>query len=261
MQILLIKKLENQILQIQTFQHGKKLFFSPTTRYFNKIKQEESFISALVENLEKEKDILNHDNITLEIEINSLREIIEKINAEYENGQILKEEVNQIIENAKAENDENKAKFYIQNVLTPLERKLYDIKQMALIKEQSALAFEIIRRNNKEIIRNLERIKNVTIVALNTAVMVAKSLYNQKLVLNKISMLEKGTANLIQGTANAVKNQSQKIAKSSNPEDVLKSAFNNAFETLSSVKQENEKSFPENETKIIELKKMGESYE
>ena len=132
---------------------------------------------------------------------------------------------------------------------------------MALIKEQSALAFEIIRRNNKEIIRNLERIKNVTIVALNTAVMVAKSLYNQKLVLNKISMLEKGTANLIQGTANAVKNQSQKIAKSSNPEDVLKSAFNNAFETLSSVKQENEKSFPENETKIIELKKMGESYE
>jgi len=211
--------------------------------------------------LEQEKEILKRDNITLEIEINNLRETIEKIENEYGNGLNLEKEIYQIIENAKAENDENKANFYMQNVLEPLERRLYDIKQMALIKEQSALAFEIIRRNNSEIIRNLERIKNVTIVALNTAVIVAKSLYNQKIVLNKISMLEKGTGNLIQGTANVLKEQSKEIAKDSNPEILLKSAFNKAFEALSGAKEENRKSLPENETKIIELKKMGESYE
>ena len=242
------------------FSAKKKLFINPTNKYFNKIKQEESFIASLIENMEKEKEILNRDNITLEIEINRLRELIEKINNEYENGNKIKVEVNEIIEKAKIEGEQEKEKHYTQNVLDPLERKLYDIKQMALIKEQSALAFEIIQRNNKEIIRNLERIKNVTVEALNTAVIVAKSLYNQKIVLNKIKMLEKGTANLIQGTAKVVKEESIKIAQEDNPEDVLKSAFNNAFETLNSVEKENKKAIPESETKIIELKKIGETY-
>lgn len=238
----------------------KKIFFNPVNKYFNKIRQEEGFIAQLIENMEKEKEILNRDNITLEIEINRLRELIEKINIEYENGQVLKQEANSIIESAKTENDIQKAKYYEQNILEPLERKLFDIKQMGIVKEQSALAFEIIRRNNKEIIRNIERIKNVTIEALNTAVIVAKSLYNQKLVLDKIKVIEKGTGSLMQNTAKALKNKSINIANSK-PEEVLKSAFNNAFDTLNNVNEENKKSIPENEAKIIELKKIGESYE
>ena len=260
-----IDKLNKKIKELDPstvdFSIQKRLFFSPTNKYFNKIKQEENFIAILIEELEKEKNILNRDNITLEIEINRLRDLIEQINNEYANGEEIRKDVNSIIEKAKQENNNKKEQFYTQNVLTPLERKLYDIKQMALIKEQSALAFEIIRRNNKEIIRNLERIKNVTIEALNTAVIVAKSLYNQKLVLNKIKMMEKGTSNLIEGTANAIKNQSEEIAKSSNPEELLKKAFDNALNTLSNVNEENKKSIPENETKIIELKKIGEKFE
>lgn len=216
----------------------------------------------LIENLEKEKEILNRDNITLEIEINNLEEVVEKLNLEYENGNILKNEINAIIESAKEQKDKIKENFYIRDVLEPLEKKLYDIKQMAVIKEQSYLALEIIRRNNKEIIRNLERIKNVTIVALNTAVMVAKSLYNQNLVLKKIQTLEKGTGNLIQGTSNILREQGEKIynvAINDKPEETLKFAFNNVFETLSKVDEKNKKAFPENEIQVLELRKMEDS--
>ena len=40
--------------------------------------------------------------------------------------------------------------------------------------------------------------------------MVAKSLYNQNLVLKKIQTLEKGTGNLIQGTSNILREQGEK---------------------------------------------------
>ena len=216
----------------------------------------------LIENLEKEKEILNRDNITLEIEINNLEDVVEKLNLEYENGNILKNEINAIIESAKEQKDKIKENFYIKDVLEPLEKKLYDIKQMAVIKEQSSLALGIIRRNNKEIIRNLERIKNVTIVALNTAVMVAKSLYNQNLVLKKIQTLEKGTGNLIQGTGIILKEQGEKIynvAVNDKPEEALKFAFNNVFETLSQVDEKNKNAFPENQIQVLELRKMEDS--
>ena len=259
-----IDKLNKKIKELNPtnvdFSIQKRVLFNPTKKYFNKIKQEEGLIAILIQKLEEEKEILNRDNITLELEIEQLRKLIEQINKEYEKGEDLKKDINAIIDKAKIENDKDKEQFYLQNVLIPLERKLFDIKQMAVVKEQSILAFEIIRRNNKQIIRNLEKIKNVTIEALNTAVIVAKSLYNQKLVLKKIEMIEKGTSDLFKGTAKSLKSQSKEIEKMSRPQDLLKNVFNKAFDTLNIVNEENKKSIPENETKIIELRKIGETY-
>ena len=242
------------------FQQGKQLFFSPVKRFFSKIKKQETIIEVLLKNLNSERDILNRDNITLEIEINNLRELIEKINIEIEKGTALKDE----IEISKENNNENKEKYYTQNIIEPLEKKLYDLKQIIIIKEQSIIAMEIIRRNNKEIIRNLDRIKNVTIVALNTAVMVSKSLYHQNIVLNKIKVLENETGSVIQGTSKVLKNDGNKIyntALQNNQEDELKLAFENAVILLNEVTEQNQKTFPENEAQIIEIKKLEDGNE
>ena len=243
------------------FQQEKQLFFSPVKRFFNKIKKQETIIEVLLKNLNNEREILNRDNITLEIEINNLKELIKKINIEIEKGTALKDE---ILETSKANNNANKEKFYTQNIIEPLEKKLYDLKQIIIIKEQSVIAMEIIRRNNKEIIRNLDRIKNVTIVALNTAVMVSKSLYHQNIVLNKIKVLENETGSVIQGTSKVLKNDGNKIYKTAlqnNQEDELKLAFENAVVLLNEVTEQNQKTFPENEAQIIEIKKLEDGNE
>ncbi len=152
----------------------------------------------------------------------------------------------------------------MQNVLGHLEKKLYDIEQIIIVKEQSKLSLEIIRNNNQEIIRNIQRIRNVTIEALNTAIFVARSLYNQKLVLNKIHVLENDTGNLIKGTGSALKGQGVSIlqdASNDNAVETLKSAFANVFDTISTINEQNKETFPQNETQIIELKKTGDIYE
>lgn len=213
--------------------------------------------------MEVQKNIIKNDNITLEIEINHLNEIIKKLNDEYNKGAQLKNDINAIVQGIKDE-DEAKAKIYEKNVLEPLEKRLYDIKQITIIKEQSIMALEFIRGNNKEIIRNIDRIKNVTVTALNTAVIVAKSLFNQKIILKSIGNIQIETGNFIEDTGKILQNENLRDENDFLESDnitILKKAFENAFTTIDEMSLQNKKIFPENELKIIELKKEGEYYE
>ena len=237
------------------------LIFNDAKKYFNRIKHEEAFIGEIIKNLEVEKNVLKNDNITLEIEINKLNDIIKNLNDELEKGNLFKD---RLYENAKRlkQESEEKYKIYINNLVEPLEKKLYDIKQIIIVKEQSILALEIIMRNNKEIISNIDRIKNVTITALNTAVIVAKSLYNQRIVLNKIKAVKNETGNVIQGTGNILKSQgieNYKLATNTDTIESLRNAFNNVFKTIGEVESKNKESFPQNELQIIELKNKEET--
>lgn len=136
-------------------------------------------------------------------------------------------------------------------VLEPIEKKLFDLKQMSLVKKQSGIALEVIRNNNKEIIRNIERITDVTFVALNTAIIVAEALYNQKISLKKITELEKGTEKFMQNVGKAVKEEYR--IKNGSVED-LKKAFNDAYSVIDDAQLQNKKVLPENELKLMELK-------
>ena len=202
----------------------------------------------MLETLERKKNILTNDNITLELEINKIDEIIKNLEKEYDNGIKLKEE----IKNNDLYSD---GEFNVETILNSLDKKIYDIKEMIIVKQQSQMALEIIRRNNKEIIRNIEKIKNITIEALNTAVIVAKSIYNQKLVLKGLDKLKVKTQDLMVGTGKIINNDID--TNSSNDKlELMKVMFNNILTTIEEADEQNKKSIPESELKIIELKKI-----
>lgn len=237
--------------KVDFLQNKKNTIFNPVKKYFSKIKQEETDIAKSIKELEKKKKILERDNITLEIEVNNIVDIIKIIDEEYENGVAFKEEIIKIIDEATREQDQTKAKYYNHAVLEPIEKKLFDLKQMSLVKKQSGIALEVIRNNNKEIIRNIERITDVTFVALNTAIIVAEALYNQKISLKKITELEKGTEKFMQNVGKAVKEEYR--IKNGSVED-LKKAFNDAYSVIDDAQLQNKKVLPENELKLMELK-------
>ena len=78
---------------------------------------------------------------------------------------------------------------------------------MQAVNQQGYLSMEIVRRNNKELIRAVERAQNVTVSALRTAVTVASALYNQKIVLEKVQAVNKTTNDLIKSTSEMLKTQ------------------------------------------------------
>ena len=86
-----------------------------------------------------------------------------------------------------------------------------DMQQVIVVNHQDVMATEIVIRNNKELMRGVEGDQNVTINALRTSVTVAGALYNQKIVLKKIEMLNETTSNIIASTTRALKSQGADI--------------------------------------------------
>ncbi len=223
---------------------GKLL--NPIRAYFARYEKADAVIADIITSLDKGRSALNNDNTTLEIEEGALRELTKKINQEIALGTLMDEELTARLEKAKTDGmDAEKVKFIEEEILFPLRQRLMDMQQMIVVNHQGIIAMEIVRRNNKELIRGVDRAKSVTISALRTAVMVASALYNQKIVLKKIQLLNETTNNLISSTSKMLKEQGTEIHTESMQTGVsvetLKASYADllaAVEAISTYKQQ-----------------------
>ena len=186
--------------------------FNPARSYFTKYERADAIIAKTIDSLAEGKAVLKNDNTTLEIEQMSLRDLTKKLNQQIEMGTQMDESISAAIEKAKIENvDEERIKFIEEEVLFPLRQKIMDMQQMQAVNMQGIVAMEIVRRNNKELIRAVERAENVTVSALKIAVTVASALYNQKIVLEKVNAVNEATNKLIGATSKMLKEQGASI--------------------------------------------------
>ena len=208
--------------------------FNPVRRYFEKYKSADQEISAIVTSLDKGKKSLTQDNTTLEIEEVEMRKTTLQMLKNVEMGQQLDAGLEAAIARARAEGvDPDKIKFVEEEVLFPLRQRIEDFQQVALVSEQGVIAMEIIRRNNKELIRSVERAQNVTVTALRTAVTVAGALYNQKIVLEKVNSLNETTNKMLETTATMLHTQGVEIQKQATETAITAETLKNVFaETL-----------------------------
>ena len=213
---------------------------NPVRKYFAKYEKAEVAIADIVESLEKSSKVLQNDNITLLNEENYLREVTNRLIAEIELGKQMDESIEAQIQTAEIEGvEQNKIDFVREEVLFPLRQRIMDMQQMIVVNQQGIVSLNVIRRNNKELIRGVNRAKNVTVSALRTGVMVASALYDQKIVMDKINILNQTTENIIETTSHMLKEQGSEIQKHSaetmiSP-DVLKSAFAEALQAINDV--------------------------
>lgn len=239
---------------------------NPIRNYFEKYKKADEVISDIIESLEKGKTTLKNDNTTLEIEEVSMRNLTKKLAKEIEMGSMMDEEISTMIDIAKSQNEDNdKIRFISEEILFPLRQRIIDMQQMIVVNQQGIIAIEVIRRNNKELIRGVERAKNVTVSALRTATIVASALYNQKIVLNKINVLNKTTNDLISGTSKMLKDQGAEVHKqsieSSISIDTLKTAFSDTMEALNTISTYKQEALPRMKETINQFRELVEQGE
>ena len=96
-------------------------------------------------------------------------------------------------------------------MLFSIRQKNQDLLTQLAVSVQGYLALDVIRRNNIELIKGVQRATTTTISALRTAVIVAQALADQKLVLDQITALNTTTSNLIESTSEMLHQQSGKI--------------------------------------------------
>lgn len=240
--------------------------FNPIRRYFERFKTADAEIADIVKSLEKGRTILKNDNTTLEIEQASMRELTKQLTQKVELGSQLDGYLENVVENARAlgEADE-RIKFVEEEIVFPLRQRLMDFQQLLTVNQQGIIAMEVIRKNNLELIRAVDRAQTVTVAALRTAVTVAGALYNQKIVLEKVEMLNETTNHMISATSRMLKEQGAVIQReaveASISPDTLKQAFADTLSALDDISTYKKKALPQMAQTIQDFRHIADEGE
>lgn len=239
---------------------------NPVRQYFNKYEKSESVIENIMKSLDKGKTILKNDNTTLSIEQSALRDLSKKLTHEIQMASLMDTFIEEKLSEVHSANMDGDQKRFIQEEIQfPLRQRITDMQQMIIVNHQGIIAMEVIQRNNKELMRGVDRAKNVTVSALRTAVMAASALYNQKIVLQKIKALNETTSNLIGATSQMLKDQGAEIQKQSIEStisiDDLKAAFENAVTALDEISNFKRQALPVMKQNIEQFREMADKGE
>jgi uncharacterized protein YaaN involved in tellurite resistance len=122
------------------------------------------------------------------------------------------------------------------DALFPVRQRRQDFMTQMAVNVQGYMALDLVRRNNLELIKGVDRAQTTTIAALRTAVIVSQALARQKLVLDQVSALNTVTSNLIESTSEQLRIQGGQIHEQAAAATVdvakLQTAFDNVFATM-----------------------------
>ncbi|WP_052063590.1 toxic anion resistance protein [Nitrincola sp. A-D6] len=219
------------------------LLQSPVKRYFKRFETAQDTFNALIKGLESGRDRLHRDNVTLSHDQQDMRTALGSLEHFALLGQMVDEQLSEYVESNELPG--NDKVFVEEELLFPLRQRILDLQQQQAVCQQGILAVEVIIRNNRELIRGVDRALNVTLSALRVAVTVALALSNQKLVLDHIDALNDTTNEMIAGTAQALRQQGvsiqQRAASAQLDMQVLEQAFEEmqgALDDLSNFRQQ-----------------------
>lgn len=135
--------------------------------------------------------------------------------------------------------DPAKAKAIRESALFYVRQRVTDLLTQMAVSVQGYLALDLVKKNNTELVKGVERASTTTVSALRTAVTVAQAMTNQKLVLDQISALNTTTANIIESTSSMLSSQSaqihQQAASSTIPLETIQKAFQDIYQTMDSI--------------------------
>jgi uncharacterized protein YaaN involved in tellurite resistance len=206
--------------------------------YFDKYRSSQSQLDSIITSLYHGQDELQRDNAAIEQEKVNLWAVMGRLRQYAYLAQRLDDELVSKIATIEV-NDPERAKVLKEDLLFYVRQKHQDLLTQLAVSIQGYLALDVIRRNNIELIKGVQRATTTTVSALRTAVIVAQALADQKLVLDQITALNTTTSNLIESTSEMLHRQSTAIneqASSSTIElDKLQAAFQNIYATMDEI--------------------------
>lgn len=206
--------------------------------YFRKYQSSQNHINAIIESLYHGKDELMKDNASIEQEKVNMWALMQSLRQYIYVGQKIDERLEQKIGELEA-TDPEKARVVKEELLFYVRQKNMDFLTQLAVNIQGYLALDMIRKNNLELIKGVDRATTTTIAALRTAVMVSQALSSQKLVLDQINALNSTTSSLIESTSVMLKRQTAQVHEQASGSSVdlekLQKSFNHIYETMHAI--------------------------
>ena len=232
---------------------------TPLKRYFMRYESSQTQIDAIVHSLEQGRDQLKRDNITLGDDQKQMRELTRQLADQIALAQALDAAVTEKLA-TEIGPDDPRRQFIEEDILFAIRQRTLDLQQQLAVNQQGVLAIEIIIRNNRELIRGVDRAIDVTISALQVAVTVALALAHQKIVLDKIEAINTTTSAMIAGTAERLKTQGTAIHQQASSTmldmEALRSAFADIDTALDEISRYRREALPTMASTILELDQL-----
>lgn len=207
--------------------------------YFAKYQSAQSHLDAIIRSLATGQDELRKDNASIDVERTNMWTAMQKLGEYNQLATALDKAVEARIASLEAEGRSEDAQIMKSDVLFAVRQRRQDIMTQMAVSVQGYLALDLVRKNNNELIRGVDRAQTTTVAALRTAVIVSQALAQQKIVLDQITALNSTTSDLIEKTSEQLKTQgveiNQQAASSTIEIDKLQRAFDNVFQTMDAI--------------------------
>jgi uncharacterized protein YaaN involved in tellurite resistance len=208
-------------------------------RYFAKYESAQSQLNAIIKSLDSGQDELRKDNASIETEKANMWTTMGKLSEYQQLAAALDDAVTQKVAEMEAAGRTDEATALKSDALFAIRQRRQDIMTQLAVSVQGYMALDLVRKNNVELIKGVDRAQTTTVSALRTAVIVSQALARQKLVLDQITALNETTSNLIESTSNQLKIQgtaiNQQAAASTIDVQKLQVAFDNVFQTMDAI--------------------------
>ncbi|WP_369261627.1 toxic anion resistance protein [Streptomyces sp. R35] len=195
-------------------------------------------LNKIVGSLRGGQDELRRDNAALQTERVRLWETMGKLQEYVVLTQALDTAVEEHIATTEAA-DASQADTLRADVLFPVRQKHQDLLTQLAVCAQGYLAMDVVRRNNEELIKGVDRAATTTVSALRISVMLASALDNQRKVVDQVNALRGTTEDLIRGNAEMLATQSGEIQRiAADPAvgaETLRTAFQQIYRTLDAI--------------------------
>ncbi|TDU76323.1 toxic anion resistance protein [Streptomyces sp. KS 21] len=195
-------------------------------------------LNKIVGALRGGQDELRRDNAALHTERARLWETMGKLQEYAVLAEALDTAVEQRITEAEL-SDPQAADAMRADLLFPVRQKHQDLLTQLAVCAQGYLAMDVVRRNNDELIKGVDRAATTTVSALRIAVMLASALDNQRKVIEQVNTLRTTTEDLIRGNAEMLSTQSGEIQRiAADPAvgaETLRTAFAQIYRTLDAI--------------------------
>ncbi|RST30867.1 toxic anion resistance protein [Sphingomonas ginkgonis] len=215
-------------------------FGSKIQNYFRQYQSSQTHISAILARLASGKDELLMDNAAIDTERANLWKTMHRLEQMVHISKALDAKLEEAANGLDA-TDPGKAKAIRESALFYTRQRTTDILTQMAVTVQGYLALDLVKKNNVELVKGVDRASTTTVSALRTAVTVAQAMTNQKLVLEQVNALNTTTAGMIDSTGEMLRTQSAAIheqaASSTIPLETLQRAFQNIYDTMDQIDQ------------------------
>ena len=212
---------------------GKK---NSISHYLEKYEASSAVIADIIKSLEAGRQQLIDDNKTLDIDKQQMRNSLEGLTRAQAVGESLYQKLEEKARNMEVDSEERR--FVEEELLFALNQRIIDIQTALAVNQQGVISYDMLMRNNRELIIGINRTITITASALRVAVTTRLALNNQKKVLDAKKKVDQTTADLIEDNARVLRNQGVEIQKQAASSTLDVEKLTTAFNTLNQAMDE-----------------------